>query len=151
MDTAMHSYYRMCSLTIECVLHTNEHGVDIPMDTAMQERAESQRAEDKRKHNELEVQTSPLQPLLSSLQHFHSLSTLDTRILDIYNFLDCDGSGALSKVKNRPLLLIHRPLLLIRRPLLLILRPLLLISRPLLLISRPLLPDTHRPFLTLRM
>ena len=54
-----------------------------------------------------EITTSPLLPLLESLQHFHSLAALDTRIRDIYAFLDCDGSGALSKVLPAPCVLLH--------------------------------------------
>ena len=37
-----------------------------------------------------------------SLEHFHDTSALDARISDVYDFLDCDQSGALSKVCNNP-------------------------------------------------
>jgi len=45
-----------------------------------------------------ELTSSPLLPLLETLQHFPSLAILDRRIRDVYAFLDCDGSGSLSKV-----------------------------------------------------
>ena len=67
----------------------------------MKERAECQRVEDEKKRHQMEVHSSPLVPLLQSLQHFHSLPALDSRIRGIYEFLDSDLSGSLSKVCGR--------------------------------------------------
>ena len=40
---------------------------------------------------------SPLHRLLESLEHFHDQTSLESRVNDIYGFLDCDHSGSLSK------------------------------------------------------
>ena len=65
----------------------------------MQERAREKTKQEQQQRHQMEVNTSPLIPLLQSLQHFQSISSLDARIKDIYSFLDCDMSGSLSKVE----------------------------------------------------
>jgi len=63
----------------------------------MQERAREKAADDEQKRHQMEVNTSPLLPLLKTLQHFHSIASLDARIRAIYDCLDGDLSGSLSK------------------------------------------------------
>jgi len=70
--------------------HTHTH-------TQFKERAEAKRVEDAQKQALTELVSNPLAPLLESLEHLHDADALHSRINDLYDFLDCDGSNSLSK------------------------------------------------------
>ena len=67
------------------------------INTVMKERAQAEAQENERKRAAMEIVINPLLPLLKTLEHFHSLAMLDARLSEIYDFLDCDQNGALSK------------------------------------------------------
>ena len=58
------------------------------------ERAEAKRVEDEQKQALTELMSNPLAPLLDALEHLHDTAALDSRISDLYDFLDCDGSNS---------------------------------------------------------